>query len=103
MDWYRQAKLIDKDFDTEDSQTFIRCMDCKRFLTNMSGEPGEEAVWKDESQMDVDEKENMELALSSWMSEGKNYTLPIGITDTFCPDCIDRPMREYEEYKKLRE
>jgi hypothetical protein len=100
MDWYRKAKIINKD-SRENWQTFNRCMICGRFATSPSGEDGGDIVWKSEDQMDEDEKMDRDMAIYYWKNGGPRASM--GISDGYCPKCLEEALTQVRNRHKSKE
>ena len=94
--WYRKARLIDKDPDIG-KQTYVQCFQCKKFLTSPSGETTDpKSIWKDRRDMDPIERDEHDAAMS--MFEADDYSAPIGITSVFCPLCFAEQQEEVNRF-----
>jgi len=97
MNWYKTSKLADKD-PSEEKATYVRCMYCKKFLTDPSGLYTRESHlvpsnWKSPEEMDPEELKQYEMSI--------NYTdptEPIGISDGMCPPCKEYDKKKTMEY-----
>ena len=106
MNWYKKAKLSDKD-KNPDKSIFLRCMYCKNFLTSPNGIYSEEdrqdmANWKSVEEMDAEERFELNIAINS-----RDIKDPIGISDGMCPRCkknvMDKEIAEFVQKKQLRD
>ena len=97
MNWYKTAKLADKIHQTPNEAMFVRCMHCKKFLTDPEGIYSEEekrniANWKAPEEMDAEELRDWDIAVRSKFDD------PIGVSDGYCPVCYKDILNKYPQY-----
>ena len=95
--WYKKAKLADKIRDPRES-IFLRCMYCKKFLTDPEGIFDDTSRknpenWKSPEEMDAEELKSWQIATRSGFRDS------IGISDGICPVCHIRLDKEIDEYR----
>jgi len=105
MSWYRKAKLADKSYELPSEAIFVRCMLCKRYMTDPEGVYREDehsnfGRWKTYEELNDEEKKDFALA------EGSTMDSPIGRSDGICPYCVtayrENTQKEIEEYHKSK-
>ena len=94
MNWYKKARLIDKD--KSNKNTYVQCMDCKRFSTDTGWKNTDEMIQGGEPQ----DAKDANKALAEF--EKNNYRSNFGISHTRCPECHEKFMQEIEEYRKKK-
>jgi hypothetical protein len=93
MNWYKKAKLIDKD--PSEKVMNLQCAWCKRFAIHNIDDPSDpKPVWKLLEELTAEEQNEAQLSLKA-MVDLKDER---GISHGLCPECFQKTL---EEVKKL--
>jgi len=96
MNWYKKARLIDKD-PSEEVVTHLQCAQCKRFAVHNIDDPSDpHPVWKHVEELTTEEKQEAQLSLNAM----DYYKVERGITHGYCPDCFKKILEEVKNLKQ---